>query len=109
MITEKEYLEAKNIVDTYEQQLVLHNVPNRNISMTDMNGVKIIPGHKILYLEGSPYAVTCEVVEKSNGIYLTNWSDGDETILVEDFWYEPSDHIITKVLNPDYGQSKNDR
>ena len=103
MITEEQYLEAKNIVDTYEQQLGLYNVTNRNTLMTDMNGVKIKPGHKIVYQKGELHEATCDVVKKSDGVYLTNWSNNNEIILVADFWYEPTDHKITEVLNPDYG------
>jgi len=103
MITEEQYLETKNIVETYEKQLGLYNVTHRNILMTDMNGVKIMPGHKIVYQKGELHEATCDVVKKSDGVYLTNWSDDNETIPVADFWYEPTDHKITEVLNPDYG------
>ena len=51
--------------------------------MTDMNGVKIKPGHKIVYQKGELHEATCDVVKKSDGVYLTNWSDNNDKLLVK--------------------------
>ena len=102
MITEEQYIEARNIVEAYNKQLGLYNVTQRNILMTDINGILIRCGHKLKYQGGTEFEATCEVYKKGNEVYIGKWSDDTQEFLVADFWHEDSDRKITEVLNPDY-------
>lgn len=83
-------------------------IPVQGQDMTDMNGTQIRQGHQIIYQVGTKWEATCEVIKRNDELYFANWSDGGEEVLVRDFWHEPTDSKITKVLNPNIREQENE-
>lgn len=99
LISQEEYLKAKEIVNKYkEQQETKEWDPLKIPGLIDMHGEEIKPEQKIVYQRGTEFEATADVVKKPDGIWFINWSDGNEDLKASEFWYGPTDSRITEIV-----------